>query len=60
MEYQTPVEHINKVCDYLQTKGNILKRSGPYVRELDEETPSSKPPQFRCAVPWSSLLTRIV
>ena len=38
MEYQTPVEHINKVCDYLQTKGNILKRSGPYVRESDEET----------------------
>ena len=38
MEYQTPVEHINKVCDYLKTKGNILKRSGPYVRELDEET----------------------
>ena len=38
MEYQTPVEHINKVCDYLQTKGNILKRSGPYVRELDAET----------------------
>ena len=28
----------NKVCDYLQTKGNILKRSGPYVRESDEET----------------------
>ena len=22
--------------------------------------PSSKPPQFRCAVPWSILLTRIV
>ena len=38
MEYQTSVEHINKVCDYLQTKGNILKRSGPYVRESDEET----------------------
>ena len=49
MEYQTPVEHINKVCDYLQTKGSILKRSGPSVRELDAPLRSGP-----------SLLTRIV
>ena len=33
MEYKTPVEHITKVCDFLQTKGSILKRAGPMVRE---------------------------
>ena len=43
MENKTPVDHITKLCDFLQTKGSILKRAGPIVRQIDEERDEGQP-----------------